>query len=87
MKTRTLTNADLLVPGRMLIDRHQLLQKVPLSARTIYDMEQRGEFPTHFTISPTKVAWDLAEVDAWIDLKKTSGDHGVAPVSRHQKIK
>lgn len=79
MNNRPLTMPDLLVPGRVLIERQQLLQKVPLSARTIHDMEKRGEFPQHFTISHTKVAWDLAEVDAWIERRKALAGQADAP--------
>jgi hypothetical protein len=50
MPYRSLTMADLTVPGRVLIERQQLLKKIPLCARTIYDMEKRGEFPRRFTI-------------------------------------
>ena len=78
MATRSLTD-KLLTPGRVLILRPQLLQKVPLSARTIHDMEKRGEFPKHFTISPTKVAGDLAEVEAWIAEKKASAGQAHRP--------
>jgi prophage regulatory protein len=53
-------------PGRVVINRKQLLQKVPLSERTILDMEKRGAFPRRFSISPRLVVWDNAEVDAWI---------------------
>ena len=53
-------------PGRVVINRKQLLQKVPLSERTILDMEKRGAFPKRFSISPRLVVWDNAEVDAWI---------------------
>jgi prophage regulatory protein len=77
--TRPLTTDELLTPGRVLILRAQLLQKVPLSARTIHDMEKRGEFPKHFTISCTKVAWDLAEVDAWIAERKASAGQPSRP--------
>ncbi|MRW82622.1 AlpA family phage regulatory protein [Pseudoduganella sp. FT26W] len=79
MTTRPLTTKELLTPGRVLILRPQLLQKVPLSVRTIHDMEKRGEFPKHFTISPTKVAWDLAEVDAWIAERKASSGQARRP--------
>ena len=79
MTARPLTANDLRAPGRVLILRPQLLQKVPLSARTIYDMEQRGEFPMHFSISPSKVAWDLAEVDAWIAARQASAGPGPRP--------
>jgi prophage regulatory protein len=53
-------------PGRVVINRKQLRQKVPLSERTILDMEKRGAFPRRFSISPRLVVWDNAEVDAWI---------------------
>lgn len=45
------------------INRKELLSKIPLSDRTIFDMEKRGEFPQRFCLSNRVVAWDLAEVD------------------------
>jgi hypothetical protein len=33
---------------------------VPLADSTIYEMEQRGEFPRGFALSPRCVVWDLA---------------------------
>jgi prophage regulatory protein len=30
---------------------------VPLADRTIYEMEQRGEFPRRFALSPRCVVW------------------------------
>jgi predicted DNA-binding transcriptional regulator AlpA len=43
------------------IRRHQLREIVPLADSTIYEMEQRGEFPRRFALSPRCVVWDLAE--------------------------
>lgn len=63
---RTLTESDLRIPGRVLIKRRQLLQKVPLCERTILNLEKRGQFPRRFSITSRLVAWDLKEVDAWI---------------------
>lgn len=63
---RTLTESDLRIPGRVLIKRRQLLQKVPLCERTILNLEKRGKFPRRFSITSRLVAWDLKEVDAWI---------------------
>ncbi|WP_354670232.1 AlpA family phage regulatory protein [Janthinobacterium sp. SUN100] len=54
------------MPGRVLIKRRQLLQKVPLCERTILNLEKRGQFPRRFSITSRLVAWDLKEVDAWI---------------------
>lgn len=53
-------------PGRVVINRKQLLRKVPLSERTILDMEKRGAFPRRFSITPRLVVWDNEEVDQWI---------------------
>ena len=47
--------------------RHELRQIVPLADTTIYEMEQRGEFPRRFALTPRCVVWDLAEVEAWLN--------------------
>jgi len=82
MNTRTLSPDNLSAPGHVLIKRKQLLQKVPLCERTIFDMEQRGEFPKRFTISPRLVAWDLTEVDAWIASHKDARHQAAPPAKR-----
>lgn len=51
---------------RRTIRRHQLREMVPLADSTIYEMEQRGEFPLRFALSPRCIVWDLAEVEAWL---------------------
>ncbi|MYN28435.1 AlpA family phage regulatory protein [Duganella sp. CY42W] len=66
-------------PGLVLINRKQLLQKVPLSERTILDMEKRGEFPRRFAISARHVAWDLQEVDQWIQRRRQTAGQLQAP--------
>lgn len=48
------------------IRRYELRQIVPLADSTIYEMEQRGEFPRRYALSPRCVVWDLAEVEAWL---------------------
>lgn len=52
---------------RRTIRRQQLREIVPLADSTIYDMEQRGEFPQRFYLTSRCVVWDLAEVEAWLD--------------------
>lgn len=66
-------------PGRVVINRKQLLQKVPLSERTILDMEKRGAFPRRFSISPRLVVWDNAEVDEWIARQQAAAIQQPAP--------
>jgi prophage regulatory protein len=60
------------------IRRHQLREMVPLADSTIYEMEQRGEFPRRFALSPRCVVWDLAEVEAWLVARRS------APIVRAQ---
>lgn len=54
------------------IRRHQLREMVPLADSTIYEMEQRGEFPRRFALSPRCVVWDLAEVEAWLASRRSA---------------
>lgn len=55
---------------KVLINRKTLLAMIPLSERTIYNLEQRGEFPRRIALTSRNVAWDLAEVEAWIESKR-----------------
>ncbi|WP_445949840.1 helix-turn-helix transcriptional regulator [Sphingomonas sp. 2378] len=61
------------------IRRPELHQIVPLSDTTIYEMEQRGEFPRRFYLTPRCVVWDLAEVQAWVEARKRSGQSNSVP--------
>ena len=53
------------------IRRQQLREIGPLADNTIYEMEQRGEFPKRFALSPPCVVWDLAEVEAWLASRRS----------------
>jgi len=59
--------------NKTLINRRKLLAIIPLSERTIFNMEQRGEFPRRIALTSRNVAWDLAEVEEWIEARKLSG--------------
>jgi prophage regulatory protein len=65
-------------PIRRTIRRQRLREMVPLADSTIYEMEQRGEFPRRFALSPRCVVWDLAEVEAWLASRRSK------PVPRAQ---
>lgn len=58
------------LPFRRTIRRRELHQIVPLAETTIYEMEQRGEFPRRFRLTVRCVVWDLEEVEAWIEERK-----------------
>lgn len=55
-----------------LINRKTLLEMIPLSARTIYNLEQRGEFPSRIALTSRNVAWQLSEVEQWIADRKSA---------------
>ena len=57
---------------RRTIRRRQLREMVPLADSTIYEMEERGEFPRRFALSPRCVVWDLAEVEAWLASRRST---------------
>lgn len=52
--------------GTILIRREKLHQMIPLSVRTVYDLEQRGEFPRRIALTSRCVVWKLQEVEDWI---------------------
>lgn len=64
---------------KTLINRKKLLAMIPLSERTIFNMEQRGEFPRRIALTSRNVAWDLAEVELWIEARRSSGAHAMRP--------
>jgi prophage regulatory protein len=79
-------------PFRRTIRRPELRQIVPVADTTIYEMEQRGEFPRRFNLTPRCVVWDLAEVEAWLDERRLSSDAAVnkrapAPDVRQRKTR
>lgn len=67
------------VKNKTLINRKTLLAMIPLSERTIFNMEQRGEFPRRIALTSRNVAWDLAEVEQWIEARRSSGAHAIRP--------
>ena len=56
------------------VRRPELRKIVPLANTTIYEMEQRGEFPRRFFLTSRCVVWDLAEVEAWIEERRRASD-------------
>jgi prophage regulatory protein len=61
-----------ITPIKRTIRRGQLREMVPLADSTIYEMEQRGEFPRRFALSARCVVWDLAEVEAWLAARRST---------------
>lgn len=63
-------NAIALRSIQQTIRKCELRKIVPLADTTIYQMEQCGEFPKRFNLSPRCVAWNLAEVEDWIERRR-----------------
>lgn len=61
------------------IRRSQLRRFVPLSDTTIYEMEQRGEFPKRFYLTARCAAWDLDEVLSWLESRKAKCGESFKP--------
>ena len=62
-----------------LINKRTLLGMIPLSEKAIYNIEKRGEFPRRIALTSRNVAWDLAEVEAWIEVRKAPGVQAKRP--------
>ncbi|CVG15190.1 helix-turn-helix transcriptional regulator [Serratia marcescens] len=59
--------------SKTLINKKTLLAMIPLCERTIYNLEQRGEFPRRIALTSRNVVWELADVEEWIEGRKSSG--------------
>ena len=59
---------------RRTIRRTELRRMVPLADTTIYELEQRGQFPRRFNLTPRCVAWDLEEVETWLVERRRASD-------------
>jgi prophage regulatory protein len=59
---------------RRTVRRTELRRIVPLADTTIYELEQRGEFPRRFNLTARCVVWDLAEIEAWLDERREASD-------------
>ena len=64
---------------KILINRKKLHAMIPLSERTIFNMEQRGDFPRRIALASRSVAWDLAEIEAWIESRRQYGIRALRP--------
>jgi len=51
----------------------------PLSDTTIYELEQRGEFPKRFYLTARCAAWDLDKVLVWLEKRKSTNQGHTQP--------
>jgi predicted DNA-binding transcriptional regulator AlpA len=50
----------------VFLSKAQVLQKIPITAPTLWSWVRQGKFPAPRSISNNKVVWIEAEVDAWM---------------------
>ncbi len=74
-----MSDGDRTLPGKTLINRKTLRAMIPLSDRAIFNMEKRGYFPRRIALTSRNVAWDLAEIEEWIESRKRSGARADRP--------
>lgn len=67
------------IANKTLINKKTLLAMIPLSERTIYNLEHRGDFPRRIALTSRNVVWDLTDVEEWIELRKSSGIQAARP--------
>ena len=80
--TETKTTLGANANGQRIYSHEQVLAKVPMCARTILNMEKRGEFPSRFRVSPRRVGWDADEVESWIAARKQERKQAVGPCAQ-----
>jgi len=61
---------------KQLIDKKELTKLVKYSPQHIARLEKAGQFPKRLRLGQNRVAWMLAEVEAWIEerLAKRNAD-------------
>lgn len=61
-----------IVEAKPVVRRQQLRELVPLADTTIYEMEQRGDFPRRFYLTPRCPVWDLGEINRWVEARRAA---------------
>lgn len=73
-------------PLRRTIKKPELHQMVPLADSTIWELERRGEFPKRFRLTPRCVVWDLGEVEAWLERRRSHPIKRASPPDVRRRI-
>lgn len=61
-----------IIEAKPAVRRQQLRELVPLADTTIYEMEQRGDFPKRFYLTPRCPVWDLGEINRWLASRRAA---------------
>lgn len=64
--------------AQRIIRRNGLRELTKLSLATIYRLIKRGEFPRPIRLSAQAVGWDIDDVNAWVQARKSLSLKGAA---------
>ena len=56
-------------PTLVFLSKAQVLQKIPVTAPTLWSWVRAGKSPRPRAISPNKTVWVAAEVDQWMQAR------------------
>ncbi|MGV0909573.1 helix-turn-helix transcriptional regulator [Martelella sp. FOR1707] len=62
-----------------LIKISEVVDRVGLSRRSVYNQIARGEFPRPVRLGAQSVAWPEAEIDAWVGARIAARDAEARP--------
>lgn len=65
-------------PIQALLSQAEVTSHTTLCKATLYQMIARGEFVAPIRLSPNRVAWKAADVQAWVDSRPTTSAQKVA---------
>ena len=57
---------------RITINRKRLLQIIPISYTTIYELERKGQFPASFLLTEKTRVWYLDEIEEWVEKRRAT---------------
>ena len=57
---------------RITINRKRLLQIIPISYTTIYELERKGQFPASFLLTEKTRVWYLDEIEEWVEKRRVT---------------
>ena len=55
-----------------ILSNREVIQRISLSAATIWRLRQRRDFPEPIPLSPGRVGWRETDIAAWLDRRQES---------------
>ena len=68
-------------PTLVFLSKAQVLQKIPVTAPTLWSWVRAGKFPRPQAISPNKTVWVAAEVDEWMKVRPYRQYKPITPIA------